>query len=618
MGDEMTVTDPLAACDRLVAVFERALPLGLKQRRATDDAIHAPVLRFAIAQLRMRIRPAFQAAWLATDPVHITLFGGTNTGKSTVVNLLVGRPVAGMGVRARHSQHPEAYCTSALGDRWLEANPTRFHGYRRYRDEHPPRQSDEELQRDGYRPALAVLDLDRLGPVLAPAAATGVIWDAPDFSTEQSDSYLGTVIDLLALADFVVMTVTDESYADDRATSLLRMVGDTAVATLVVANKLPENPTLLEDISRTLDAAGRSRAPVHRLPEVIGASPLDRLGQLLGCTQAKALRAVVERESSLGPALKRRSLRGSISFLERHLEEFLGPLTNEVSASVNWEATVARLTRELIIEVYKRDYLEGVRYGELNRTLVHLMELLEVPLVGPVLDVTGRVVRIPLRLAGKGFKRLLGLKAGVPKRSAEQEVLEEAIPQWLAAIKAEAQVLARAETRANWSEIVLELESEHFRAELAARFGRAYVAYRDQMEAEVKRRAEALYEKLGENPKKLATMRAANLMVSVTSVALVVKTAGLDWSDAVLGPVVAGLWQNMLEWGLGRYLETLRSELKQTQLQAVHQLVETHLELPVRSLFHGAVTASDLAAAHDDFAQIKAEATRIAAEGDRS
>lgn len=614
MGDEMRVTDPLAACDRLTAVLLRALPLSGKGRWASDDAIHAPVLAYAIAQLRMRVRPAFQPDWIGTDPVHITLFGGTNTGKSTVVNVLVGRHAAGMGVRARCSQHPEAYRPSALGDRWLMGNTTRFQGYRRYHDEHPPRQSDEELQRDGYRRALALLDIDRLPSVpFAPLAApTAIVWDAPDFSTEQSTSYLGTILDLLALADLVVMTVTDECYADDRGTSLLKMVGDSGVTTLIVANKLPENRTLLEDVGRTLGSAGGSQAPVLRLPEISGVSTLDRLEQLLQRDEAGVLREAVQREAALGPALKRRSLMGSIDFLERHLDEFLGPLSHEVNASARWQATVAQLARESILEPYQRDYLEGIRYGELNRTLLHLIELLQVPLIGPILDLTGRVVRIPLRLAGRGIRSLLGHQADAPKPAPEQEILQNAIPHWLAAIKAEAQVLARSESSDEWTAIVMELESERFRTELMGPFDRAFEAYRERMERLVRRRAEDLYETLSENPKKLATMRGANLMASATSVALVIKTAGLDWSDAVLGPVVAGVWQNLLEWGLGRYLETLRSELKAVQLQAMRQLVEVHLEQPVRNLFPGAVSAGDLDAARADFASIKAEATRIA------
>jgi hypothetical protein len=130
--------------------------------------------------------------------------------------------------------------------------------------------------------------------------------------------------------------------------------------------------------------------------------------------------------------------------------------------------------------------------------------------------------------------------------------------------------------------------------------------------AVVRRRAEALYRALKESPARLATLRGANLLVSAGSVALVIKTAGLNWSDAVLGPAVAGLWQNLLAWGMGRYLETLRSELLEEQVRSVRALVDERLERPVRGLLRGAVTASELAGARDDFALIKAEVGRVA------
>src|SRR5262249_29054253 len=151
-----------------------------------------------------------------------------------------------------------------------------FAGYRRYRGEHPPRQSDDDLRLSGYRPALATHELEP-SPESQLAAATAVIWDAPDFSTEAAETYLQAVLDLLALADLVVLSVTDEAYADDRGITLLRMIGDAGVPTLVVANKLPANPSLLEDITRTLESAGKSRAPVLPLPEANGASPAERL-----------------------------------------------------------------------------------------------------------------------------------------------------------------------------------------------------------------------------------------------------------------------------------------------------------------------------------------------------
>src|ERR671924_215663 len=191
--------EPLAACDRLITLLERALRLEPIHADVRDDTIRAPMTHYIAAQLRMRIRPALVPGWPAYDPVHVALFGGTNSGKSTVLNLLVSRAAAGMHATARFSRYPEAYHAGALNDRWLSSAPSRFSDYHCYRDRHPPRQSDDDLTRHGYRPAFALFDLDRLEiPALAPPAAAAVFWDAPDFSTEAAQAYLSAVLDAVA------------------------------------------------------------------------------------------------------------------------------------------------------------------------------------------------------------------------------------------------------------------------------------------------------------------------------------------------------------------------------------------------------------------------------------
>ena len=612
----MSETDPIAACDRLARFFEWSLALEPRGRLATDDAIHAPVVSFAIAQLRMRIRPALAPEWLATDPVHVVLFGGTNSGKSTVLNAILGREAAGWGVRARLSQHPEAYRPEPLGDAWLDGSASRFAGYRRYRDEHPPRQSDEELSRDGYRASFSVIDPDRLSStVFSSPATSAVVWDGPDYSTEAAGAYLGAVLDLLALADLVVVTVTDESYADNRGRLLLRMAADSGTAIHVVANKLSDNPALIDDIASTLEAAGKGRAPVHRLPEVPGTSASARLERILDTAEAAALREAIGRETGHGAKLKTQALRGAVDFLERNFDEVVRPLSVEAGIAAGWVRVVERNTRELILEPYRHDYLEGVRYGEFNRTLVHLMDLLQVPGIGPLLDLMRRIVRAPLRLAIVGVRRLIGMSTREPKQPPEEEVLRKAITTWLDALRAVAQALASTGTHANWAAIAGRLDDATFRDSLLDRFDRAYALYREEVEAEVRKKAESLYEKLKEDPRRLNALRGANLFAGAASVALTIKTVGLDWSDTVIGPVVAGLWQNLLEWGLGRYLETLRADLVTSQFQKLRAMVGTSLEGPVRDLFEGAVSSRDLTAAREDFDRVKAEARRIAGGG---
>ena len=256
---------------------------------------------------------------------------------------------------------------AALGDRWLDDFPSRFTGYHRSRDENPPHQSDESLRRDGYIPALAARDPDRLhAEPLSPPAAPARPLGRADFSTEQAWTYLRAVLDVAALADVVVMTVTDESYADNRGNALLRMLGESGVAIHVAANKLWESPTLLDDITKTLGTIGQSRAPIHRLPHVPGANPDERLRSLLASQEAAAFRAAIARGGA-GLELKRCGLRGAVGLLERHLEDVLRPLAVEADVAARWAATVERITRDHLLEPYRRDYLEGVRYAEFNR-----------------------------------------------------------------------------------------------------------------------------------------------------------------------------------------------------------------------------------------------------------
>ena len=106
-------------------------------------------------------------------------------------------------------------------------------------------------------------------------------------------------------------------------------------------------------------------------------------------------------------------------------------------------------------------------------------------------------------------------------------------------------------------------------------------------------------------------LRGANLAANTLMIALVLKSGGLNWSDAVLGPALAGLWQNLLGWGLGRYLETQRAGLKQEQARTLQAVVASHLVQPVRNLFRGAVSVAELTAARRDFALVNEAARRI-------
>ncbi len=613
----------MAACNRVIAMIERSLAMEAKSRPAGDDAIRVPLVRYALAQVRQRICPALSAGWLKADPVHVVMFGGTNSGKSTVLNILLGRPAAGMSYRARFSQHPEAYRSTRLGDRFLDDFPTRFAGYQRYTDEHPPRQSDAELRSQGYRYTIAVNDPERLdSKALAPTAApSAVFWDIPDFSTEEAVIYMPAVLDTIALADLIVMTVTKENYADHRGQMLRGLVCSSGVPMRVVANKLEDGSHLLSDIQLKLadsaDLACRV-APdhLHPLPHVKDSNEDGRLRILLADREAALLRQAVAGDVASGTDLKKQALRGAIQFLDRRLDDLLAPLKAEVSVTEYWHGIVERTTRAEFYDRYRRDYLDGEKYVDFNQTLVKLLDLLEVPGIGPIISAISKGLRALstaiVGTAASALRSFFKSKPGPELRAPERDVVVACFEHWLETLKNEAQVQADRGEHAAWGRIALQLGSYDFIVNFTKELGAAYIQYRERMDQITDQRAQALYEIIRQNPKLLNSLRGLKLALDAGTTSLIVASHGLNWTDAVIAPLVIPAQRLLLEYGVEKYLDVQKARLKEEQFVAFGEMIEANMVTPIRRLFVGAVSPEEMEAARQDFDAVKAAILEIA------
>ncbi len=611
-----------AACGRLIATLQRSLEMEARHRRGGDDAVRVPLVRYALAQVRQRIAPALTPGWLQADPVHVVMFGGTNSGKSTVLNLLLGRGVAGMSYRARFSQHPEAYRTGRLGEAFLDAYPTRFAEYDRYFNEHPPRRSDTDLRSRGYDYAIAVNDPEQLeGCTLSPpATAEAVFWDIPDFSTEEAMFYMDAVLDTIALADLIVMTVTKENYADHRGGLLRYLVCSSGVPLRVVANKLEDEGQLLEDIRLKLTESGDETCRVdpghlHPLPYVSEPSDEARLEGLARAAEAGALREAIARDVDSDGRLKRQALLGSVRFLERRLDDLLAPLKAEVAVAEYWHWLVDRTTRSEFYDRYRRDYLEGERYVDFNQTLVKLLDMLEVPGIGPIIATVTRGLRsLSTLIVGAAAGLLRGLfsrKSPRESRMPERDVVVACFGQWLESLRNEAQVQADRGEHQAWPVIARQLADEEFIVGFTTRLGTAYQQYRKRMDEITDERARALYEVIREKPKLVHSLRALKLTADAGTAGLIVASHGLNWTDAVVAPLVLPAWRLLLEYVGDKYLELQKAKLKQEQMDAFREMIDEHMVAPVRRLFVSAVSPQEMEAAREDFETIKAAVGKV-------
>lgn len=597
----------LAACRTLSAALIKAAALEAARRPAADDSVHIPVVRFVDAQIRMRFAPALADGWPGSDPVHIVLFGGTNSGKSTVLNLLLGRPVAGMNAIPRFSQHPEGFNEQATAE-WFDRFPTRWEGYARYVNQHPPRQTDAEL-RAGYKPAVSLVRPDAVMPdALAPVAAPdAVLWDCPDFSTVQARAYMGTVIDAAAMADVIVVTVTTESYLDDRGGQLLSLLIDSGAQVHVVANKVSGDPQLLADIRAGVgtNSRGNQLAPagVHPLPMVRADDAPQRLALLLQSPQGAEVRKAVRAEADRGTRLKRRALLASLDFVERRMTEVLQPLDREADVGRHWQAAVDRHSQTVILDRYASDYINSARYSEFNRVLARLMELVEVPIISDIMKGITRVLRTPYTWV----KRRLGLEESPHKRPPEEEVLTELVDKWISTLRGEAQQRQERAPHPGWAGIIAQLDSAAFRDRIFTEgFAAGYADYRHRLEQEERQRAEAMYRKLSERPLLLNSLRTVLAGMDAGALFLTIKTlGGIDWSDLVVGPLMLKVRRWFTEKGLGAYLEAQKEQLEQWQRSAVATLVYDTLAAPARKLFQSDVSVQELEAARTAFRTIK-------------
>src|SRR5438270_4674661 len=110
-------------------------------RRQPASAREAGQLRLAAALVRNVVGPFLDGG--AATPLHIAVVGGAGTGKSTVVNFLVGSPVAEANPQAGYTRHPTAYLQANTSSGW--AGHLGFLGPLRKLDQPAPGNLDEDV-----------------------------------------------------------------------------------------------------------------------------------------------------------------------------------------------------------------------------------------------------------------------------------------------------------------------------------------------------------------------------------------------------------------------------------------------------------------------------------------
>jgi energy-coupling factor transporter ATP-binding protein EcfA2 len=223
----------------------------------------------AVRQIDDYIRPRLADL---DAPLLAVVGGSTGSGKSTIVNALIGTPTTRAGVIRPTTRQP--ILVHAPVDAGWFASDRILPGLARVRGQitapGTPASSAGDAPAASRINELMLLAHDRVPASLA-------IVDAPDIDSVADDNR-ALAAQLLAAADLWLFVTTANRYADAVPWKLLDGAASRSITVAVVLNRVPPGAAadVLPDLQSMLDERGLGGAPVF----VIDEQPLDDLGML--------------------------------------------------------------------------------------------------------------------------------------------------------------------------------------------------------------------------------------------------------------------------------------------------------------------------------------------------
>lgn len=538
---------PLASCIAL-----------LRQRHeAVLNALGNSPQTFALEAnlLSLRLAEAFtEKVWLNQShpghPLQIAVIGPTQSGKSTVVNLLLGQDRARVSPLAGYTVHPQGFPVNVKAPAWGWLDEY-FRDYRRCEPGKLP-----TGQYDFYA-------LDESPVSALPALPPSVVWDTPDFDSVDSADYRRSVLRTAALADVVLLVVSKDKYADQSVWDTMALLEPLAQPTLVCLNKLSvsSHATLIRSLREKWRAARQDPPPrLAVLPWLD--EPQQAIADGIAAELLQGLTEALDKADRAAAASHGNHLAAT------HWQAWLSPIRQEWSAKAEWEGMVESACQEALA-IYRRDFLDHPHHYEtFQRALAELLTLLEIPGLAGGMVMMRNAITWPARQLmrlGSGWRgqRSLGQEALVLTRTLEhlfiqlgqatldKASMDSAMPDY-------------------WRALGLLLREERLSGEPAR--AKALARHAENFQPEIERTAHQLHERLQEHPAVLNTLRATRVTADATALGLALHSGGIGVQDFIIAPAVLSVTSLLAEGALGRYLHRAEAELKERQYQEAVRL----------------------------------------------
>ncbi len=494
--------------------------------------------------------------------LQVAIIGPTQSGKSTLVNLLLDTRAASISALAGFTVHAQGYAAGYDEDELQRLTPMMDPLQR------VPASELSASELDTY-----VLEAVPSGPEAL--LDKGVVWDTPDFDSIDAGTYKRAVMNTVAIADIVVLMVSKDKYGDKSVWDMLQLIHPLSQPLLVCINKLDpqdEQAVLQAFSSRYSQQFDTPLPPVILLPFVARSEPAQRVS-LPQARLAPLRDALATARSRVDRAA---AMRASKSFIELHRQAWLAPLIEEQRAASAWQELIRSAMTEAE-DQYSRDYLNNPdKYDTFNRALAELLTLLEIPGLAPMLSRTRQLVTWPARkLFGAGrdaFDRHSGSARSTAVVDQEELTLQRILDSSLVSLQGALLDHGHGSTRQGSQQAFWMALSQEFRlreAPVRETFLANSEIIRKEFEPQIEAAAQQLYVQLQAQPALLNSLRAARATADAAGVALAVKSGGLAPTDLVLAPAMLSVTTLLTESALGKYLDATKAELRERQRQHI-------------------------------------------------
>ena len=481
-------------------------------------------------------------------PVNIAVIGPTQSGKSTVVNLLLNQNAAGVSPLAGYTVYPQGFAVGLQADdlAYIAQHFSAFQKVQQF-----------SLEPENY----ACYSLNH---VTTNSLSGCMLWDTPDFDTIDAQSYREGLLKSLALADVLVLVVSKEKYADQSVWDALALLEPLNQPVLVVINKLiaDSQSLVVDSFKERWQQVRRDKVP-DIMPLLFTKSevPEDRQAELISLLQA--IMHKVKRKKHQAAAT---------NFIRLHWQAWLAPVRSEQEAQTTWQILIDQAIKQATIE-YQRDYLDHPHhYDTFQNALVKLLTLLEVPGLANVIAQSRKILAWPLR---KVFA--IGKKK---YREAYPKTQETAVLQQIAEhvfLQLGDKVLDQIDqTQGNnkwWKAINSQIRQE--KGLILKSFAQSTELYHQDFKQQIENTAQGLYLQLEEHPALLNGLRATRVTADAAMLALAVQAGGIGLHDLLIAPAMLSVTSYLAESAIGSYLQRAEAELKQQQLNTVKQQLFT-------------------------------------------